>query len=41
MDKKKLALAICDFLNLSIQNKTVKEDDVEGLESIIDLDLIG
>eukprot|EP00842_Homolaphlyctis_polyrhiza_P003439 jgi/Hompol1/4096/HPOL_006917-RA len=31
-NQKKLALAVCDFLQQNINNGTIKKDDVEGIE---------
>lgn len=39
-DKQRLVLSIIDFLNQSIQDGTVKQDDTESLEVASKLSLI-
>lgn len=33
--RKRLAFAICDYLQESISNGTIKEDDAEGIEGTL------
>ena len=33
--KQRLAYAICDFLQKSIEDKTIGDDDAEGIEGIL------